>query len=187
MQKYVRRAKIPTQQSLENAALYYLGRFASSEKSLRRVLENKLRRALLHSPEFAADHAAQKTLRTAIDAIIAKHHKLGILNDATYAAMKTANLRRAGKSARVIRQKLAQKGIGENVARQALAGNEDEPDAEATELKAAREFARRRKLGPFRKKDADILMRKKELAAMARAGFGIDVARKALADFSENE
>ena len=187
MQKHVRRVKIPTQQSLEASALYYLGRFASSEKSLRRILENKLRRAAMHSPEFAADHVAQKSLRIAIDAIIIKHRRLGALNDAAYAAMKTTNLRRAGKSARAIRQKLAQKGITETTALQALTHNENELDSEAAELKAAQEFARRRKLGSFRKKNADTLIHKKELAAMARAGFSFNVARQALADFSEDE
>src|ERR1700722_3860684 len=108
---YARAKKIPTAQSLEGTALFYLSRYAASEFSLRRVLENRLRRAAQRNPEFANDDALRDTLRAAIDAIVEKHKKSGTLNDVAYAGIKTASLRRAGRSARAIKLKLGQKGI----------------------------------------------------------------------------
>ena len=91
--------KIPTVQGLEGTALFYLGRYAASEASLRRVLMNRLQKAARALPQFAADEALNESLRTAIEIIIAKHKKSGALNDAAFAEMKTRSLRRAGRSA----------------------------------------------------------------------------------------
>jgi regulatory protein len=172
--------KIPTAQSLDNIALYYLSRYAASEFSLRRVLENRLRRASRHHPEFACDDAAQDRLKAAIDTIIHKHKKTGALNDAAFAELKTAGFRRAGRSARAIQQRLARSGIASVLVKQALAKNADDEDTEAAELKAAMIFARRRKLGNFRAAETSFERKQKDLATMARAGFALDVARKVL-------
>ena len=189
MRSQPRRSKIPTVQNLENVALFYLSRFASSESSLRRVLENRMRRAAMRNPAFAADDALQNKLRAAIDGIVEKHKKTGALNDNAYAEMKITSLRRAGRSARAIRQKLGQKGIAKSLIENNLE-RETESDGDS-ELLAARELARRRRLGPFRKGEGDALLWRKELAVMARAGFSLDVARRILgksaddADFDE--
>jgi hypothetical protein len=60
-------AIIPTAESLSKEATSYLCRFAASEHYLRRVLQNRLRRAVLGNPSFAEDQAAQKNLHAAID------------------------------------------------------------------------------------------------------------------------
>jgi len=172
--------KIPTVQGLEGMALFYLGRFAASEASLRRVLENRLRQAARALPQFAEDEALNETLRAAIETIIAKHKKSGALNDAAYAEMKTRSLRRAGRSARAIQMRLAHKGVAKDTIAEALADNEDET-SEAAEMKAAEALARRRRLGPFRQKPTDDPNQKrKDLATLARAGFSLDVARNVL-------
>jgi SOS response regulatory protein OraA/RecX len=54
--------KKPTPERLANAALYYLSRYAASEASLRRVLENRVRRAAMRDEAFAADREAQAAL-----------------------------------------------------------------------------------------------------------------------------
>jgi regulatory protein len=172
--------KIPTARNLENVALYYLSRYAASEFSLRRVLENRIRRAARRNPQFAGDETAQRQLRDAIKAIIEKHKKTGALNDAAYAEMKTASFRRAGRSARAIKQRLGKSGIALRVIEGTLEKSNEEQGREETEIKAALILARRRKLGPFRTKPADPEQRRKDLAILARAGFSFDIARKVL-------
>lgn len=180
--------KIPTPQSLSNAALHYLGRYAASESSLRQVLRNRLRRAVLQHPDFAEDRERMAALGQAIEQLIEKYKKLGVLNDAALAEAKVKSLRREGRSRRAIFQKLGMKGISGELVKSALEKNAEELSPEEAEEKAARTFARRRKMGPFRKILADRDVRRKDLAAMARAGFSLDVARRVLdAERTEDE
>lgn len=173
--------KKPTAERLTNAALYYLSRYAASEASLRRVLQNKIRRASMRDPAFAADKEAHNVLFAAIEKIVEGHKKSGVLNDAAYAEMKVGSLRRSGKSARRITQSLAQKGVAPAHIEAALAPEEGE-EAETLELKAATALAKKKSLGPFRKGGAtdDMKIKTKEVAAMARAGFSFDVIKKIL-------
>ena len=172
-QKRQTQRRVPTVEYLGNVALHYLARFAASEAGLRRVLENRLRRAAMTHEDFAADKAAQQTLRDAIETIIIRHKKSGVLDDAAFAAMKTRSLRRAGGSARRIAEKLQHKGIAKPLIAAALQPEAGEEDAER---QAALAYAKRRRLGPFRKQPADEAQRRKDFAAMARAGFAYDLA-----------
>jgi regulatory protein len=178
MQKKLR--KIPTPQSLAAIALHYLGRYAASEASLRRVLTNRVRRAAMQHPEFAADAAQQNILRESIESIIASHKKTGVVNDATFAATKINSLRRQGRSRRAIQQKLAVKGVKSETIKDALILHDDGSEPEETDMKAALALARRRKFGTFRKKPADDDRRRKDMAAMARAGFSMSIILKIL-------
>ncbi|CAA7618837.1 Regulatory protein RecX [Magnetospirillum sp. UT-4] len=161
---------------LENAALHYLERFAASSASVRRVLMRKVDRALEHWGGERSEAAAQ------VDATMAKLARLGYLDDSAYAATKARALNRQGRPVRVIRAALATKGVDGDTTAAALDGLTQElaePD-----LAAAIRFARKRRLGPFRKADAAADPRK-ELAAMARAGFDLDTARRVLAAADE--
>lgn len=173
--------KKPTPERLANAALYYLSRYAASEGSLRRVLENRVRRAALADAAFAGDAQAQAALAAAIDKIVEGHKQSGVLNDAAYAEMKVGSLRRSGKSSRRIVQHLAHKGVKAELIAAALMPEDSEDDAEQ-EVEAARTFAKKRGFGPFRKGGAtqDVKLRAKEIAALARAGFSFDVAKEVL-------
>jgi len=172
--------KIPTPQSLSNAALHYLGRYAASEASLRQVLRNRLRRAAQQHPDFAEDREKMVALKDTIEQLIEKYKKLGILNDAALAEAKVKSLRREGRSRRAIFQKLGLKGISGELVKSALEINAEDMPPEEAEENAAIIFARRRKLGPFRKTPASMDVRRKDLAVMARAGFSLDVARRVL-------
>ena len=180
--KTPRPIKIPTATRLANIALYYLSRFAASEASLRRVLDNRIRRAAMRDPVFAADHAKHAQLRLDIETIIEKHRKTGALNDKLYAESKATSLRRAGKSRRVIQQKLKIKGIDNQIVDQALASKDEDAgmDSETAELKAAHILAKRKKLGPYRLGASDADRTRKEMAALARAGFSLAIVRKVL-------
>ena len=188
MQPRRKRIKVPTAEYLANVALYYLSRFAASEASLRRVLENRLRRAAMVHEAFTADKTAQETLHRAIDAIVAQHKKTGVLDDVAYAAMKVRGLRRSGRSARRITQQLQQKGVAAGIISAALKPG-DEENGEDAERKAALAFARRRGLGPFRKSQKDLPenIGRKDFAAMARAGFSYDIMRDVLGSEPETD
>jgi regulatory protein len=197
----------PTAESLARVALAYLSRFAASENSLRRVLHNRIRRASMRSETFAADTETQHKLFEAIEGIVARHVKSGVVNDEAYAAMKLGSLRRGGRSRRFIEQKLSHNGIKRETINKTFQAGEDDyasddnqDDGETAELRAAIAFAKRRRLGSFRKPinrqgqgDTDIEdtdsqetldnirnQNRKDLATLARAGFSIDIARKAL-------
>jgi regulatory protein len=164
-------AKI-TSSYLENAALHYLERFASSSANLRRVLMRKVDRSLAHWGGEREACAAQ------VESVIAKLAGLGYLDDAAYAAMKARSLNRQGKGLRVIRATLAAKGVGGDCADSAVA--ELEEDLGDPDLEAAIRLARKRRLGPFRPPEQRAEMRQKDLAALARAGFDFDTARRVI-------
>jgi regulatory protein len=174
--------KIPNPVRLANVALHYLGRYAASESSLRRVLENRLRKAALFDEAFGSDHKLQASLRIAIETIIEKHKKSGVLNDAAFAEMKVSSLRRSGRSSRLIQQKLGMKGIAKDTIARALEHNDSEEGEGNSDMKAAAIWAKRRRLGPYRVGATDPARHKKDVASMARAGFSFDVVRKILDD-----
>ena len=178
MEKTRHHIPIPTADSLARSSFTYLERFAASEGSLRRLLQNKIRRAAMVHPEFSHDTAKQAELRTAIETIIEKHRKSGVLNDDAYATMKVGSLRRAGRSGRYIQQKLALKGVNSQLVSKALQSSDGEQeDSSGAEMKAAYVFAKKRKFGPYRLKTTDEGGMRKELAAFARAGFSLNTAR----------
>jgi regulatory protein len=172
--------KIPTPQNLANVALHYLERYAASEASLRRVLDNRLRRAMMDHPDFAADDERKASLRSAIETIIEKHKRTGTLDDAAFAALKVSSLRRQGRSQRAIQQKLGLKGIKSDLVAKAITQEADGLEPQEAELKAAMTFIKRRKIGPFRKGVADDDKKRKEFATLARAGFSSDIVRRVL-------
>ncbi len=154
---------------LENAALHYLERFASSRANLRRILLRKVDRSLnAHGGD--RDEAAAMA-----DAVIAKLAGLGYLDDGAYAETKARSLHRRGGSLRTIRASLAARGVeAETVARALETLAEAAPDPDLT---AAAALARRRKLGPFRPADKRAEFRARDLAALGRAGFSWEIAR----------
>jgi regulatory protein len=159
--------------ALERAALRYLERFAASSEHLRRVLLRRVSRAaLLGSPEAAGGAAL-------VDGIVERYLKAGLLDDRTYAVAQAGSLQRRGTSRHRIRQRLAAKGVARDLVEDALAGLDDEPGT--GELAAACALARKRRLGPYRPPGQRSAYRQKDLAALARAGFTLDLARRVLA------
>lgn len=165
---------------LENAALYYLQRYASSSENLRKVLTRKVQKSCtFHKVE--ADE-----FYPVIDKLILRYISSGLLNDTAYAEGRVASLRRQGLSKQGIAAKLQVKGLKRAEIEKALA-EVDAEKGENAELQAALTLARKKKIGRFRTKpDADIKLRQKELAAMGRAGFSYETARQAL-DYREED
>jgi regulatory protein len=156
---------------IENWALSYLGRFASSAENLRRVLRRRARRRAGAEAARAAD--------APIDALIARYLAAGLLDDAAYAAARARARLSRGESLRRIAAGLAAKGVGTEERADAL--NALREDGADPDLAAACAFARRRRLGPFRRDPAIPADRDRALAAFARAGFARREAEAVLA------
>jgi regulatory protein len=164
--------KKATARHLENVALWYLQRFAASADSLRRVLMRRVEKS-------ARAHDTDRDEGAAfVEDIIARFRRSGLLDDRVYAEGRTLSLHRRGISIRGIRARLAAKGVGADDIDAALAGLRDKTDD--PDLVAAIAYARRRRIGPYRTRgDRDELM-ERDLAALARQGFGYGIARRVI-------
>jgi regulatory protein len=160
---------------LERAALHYLERYSASTEMLRRTLARRVdKRARLRGEDPAA-------FAEMIAATVARAVSAGLVDDARFADTRLATLRRRGTSARGVSAKLAAKGVPRDVVEAALeAEREAMPDGEAAAIEdqAARAYAKRRRLGPYRRPDLRAAHRDRDLAALARAGFAYDRARR---------
>jgi regulatory protein len=163
--------KPATPARLEKAALWYLERWSATADSLRRVLLRRVRRsAEIHGTD--PDEGA-----AAVEAIVAKCRQAGLVDDAAFARARSRTLARRGASPRLIRARLAAKGVDDATADAALADLAEETDGDPG-LAAAVALARRRRLGPFARDPASRADRRdRDLAALARAGFDLDTAR----------
>ncbi len=162
----------PTPERLHARALRYLERFATTGAHLRRVL---LRRALRDAEALALDPLP---VRRDVDAVVARVTGAGLVDDRQFAASRARRLTEGGRSPARVRAALAAKGLGPEAIEAALAGLAEE--RADPELAAAAAFARKRRLGPWRRADESVdqgELRARELAAMARAGFAYRVAR----------
>ena len=171
-----------TPKYLENAALYYLSRYSTSTENLRRVMMRKVMRSAKHHGTDVEDGAAL------IEAMFGRFLGSGLLDDWAYARTRADSLHRRGNSARVIRGKLRQNGVGDDDIRAALeALGDDLEDGQDPELAAAVTLAKRRRLGPYFNGQVADDTREKHLAALARAGFSYDMARRIIDAASEDD
>lgn len=162
-----------TPDALERAALAYLERFAASAASLRRVLMRRVERS-------AAAHGTDRDEAAGwVEALIGRYRSAGLLDDAAFARARAETLHRRGASVRAIRERLAGKGVGAEETEAALAALSDTVDG-SPDLAAAAAFARRRRLGPYRPAAARAEHRQRDLAALGRAGFAYEIARRVI-------
>ena len=166
---------------LERAALHYLGRFASTQENLRKVLERKVRRRNEDSAPPTEEQSCW------IDDVVAKCVRYGYVNDEAYAAARAESLLRKGKPTRQIVQDLRFKGVSADVATETVGAlGDDEADITA-DRQAAAAYVRRRRFGPYRREDRDTEgKREKEIAAMMRVGFSYGLSVQTL-DATLNE
>lgn len=161
--------KKATPEYLERAALFYLERYASSVGNLRRVLMTKVRRSADHhgtDPEAGAE---------AVEELLARFQRGGLLDDRAYAEGRAVTLHRAGHSLPAIRLRLRQKGVDRETIGAALERLHDEADA--PDLAAALRHARKRRLGPYRPAGR-AENRQRDMAALARKGFPPDLCQR---------
>ena len=154
--------------------MLYLGRYASSEANLARVLRDRVRR---HVERHGGD-AAQA--RSWIPPLVERLARAGLVDDRSSGEGLIRRLRRRGASERQIRAKLAEKGIRRELAEELLAPDEDS-DPAAIELAGACRTVRRRGFGPYhRDPERRRERRERELASLARAGYALGAAARAL-------
>lgn len=162
---------------LENYARFYLERYASSAENLRRVLYRRVWKSCAH---HGTDQAEAEGW---VDALVVRFAAAGLVDDTLYAQGRARSLARRGVPPGVIRRRLQAKGVDPAAIDGALTMLVEEmPDPE---LAAAVAYARRRRFGPWRKQrigatETRADRREKDLAAMARAGFSLDVARRVI-------
>ena len=165
--RHMRKTKRPpakplSQAQLEELALSYAARYATSAAKLERYLARKLRER--GWDEEASD--APPDVAAIVGDFVAK----GYVDDAAYARMRAGDLLRRGYGANRVNQALGQAGIGESVREEVAPG-------EATRRRAALHLARKRGFGPFALQPPDREKREKAIAAMLRAGHTFDHAR----------
>ncbi len=167
-----RKPKPATAARLEKAALAHIDRYATSAANLRNVLLRRVERSVrLHDTDRGEATGWVET-------IVAKLLDRRLLDDAAYARGRANSLHRSGASRRKIAGMLQQKGVGRDDVETALAALAAE--YEDSEMVAACNYARRRRLGPYRLPEAREERRERDLAALARAGFGYDTARRVI-------
>lgn len=148
------------QAQLEQLALAYVGRFATSRARLVQFLERKLRER-----GWGGDGAPEA------EVIAERMRHAGYVDDQAYALARARGLLRRGYGARRVADGLRVAGIGDEHAAAALQLADEEA------LSAALAFARRRRIGPFATAPPDPRTRERLLVAMIRAGHRFALAR----------
>ena len=111
-----------------------------------------------------------------IETLITKFQTLGYLNDRAYAENRARSLLARGSSSLAVAMKLREKGLdADNIEAALETAREDALDLD---LVAAAALARRRRLGPYRRDDEREERRDRDLAALARAGFSYEIAKR---------
>lgn len=166
----------PDAARLRDAATAHLARFAATEVGLRRVLARRVDRWARAAEAEGQDDIAPRAARAKAEAAeVAKRMAAqGAVDDAAFAESRARRLLRTGRSRRAALAHLREKGVDAATAAAAL------PDGEEAELAAALALCRRRRIGPFGPAETPPEARVKALAALARAGFGREVAGRAL-------
>lgn len=150
--------------ALDEIALRYVGRFATTRAKLAAYLARKIRERGWGGegePDFAA--------------LADRLAGLGYVDDAAYAESRSRSLSGRGYGARRVRQSLRAAGVSEEDSARAQA------IAEAERVEAALRFARRRRLGPFADLPADERRRERAIAAMVRAGHSFALSKAIVA------
>jgi regulatory protein len=171
-----RPARPITAKYLQNAATFYLERYPTTAEGLRRVLNRRVRRAEMQ------EAPVMDNVQQAIDAIVARFVDAGVIDDKAFAQTKAHALHRRGTSTKLTRRRLQMAGVDADTLDTAMAALDQELDTDPRqrEWRAAVTLARRRRLGPYRPDKERKDKRARDLAAMARAGFDYDVARKVI-------
>lgn len=161
-----RRPRPPlSRSSLEELALRYVGRFATTRAKLKTYLRGKIR-------ERGWDESAPADL----DAIGERFAAQGYVDDAAFALARSRSLSARGFGKRRLMQTLRVAGVGEGDDQAARAHADEEA------VNAALRFAERRRLGPFSSAPMDDPKTgERALAAMIRAGHAFSLARAVLA------
>ncbi|WP_374530798.1 regulatory protein RecX [Novosphingobium sp.] len=149
-----------TAQRLEELALAYVARFATSAAKLEGYLRRKLR-----------ERGWEGEGEAPVAALVSRFVANGYVDDEAFARARTGSLLRRGYGARRIAQALSAAGIDETMRAATRAG-------QGEQRRAALALAQKRRFGPFGAELPDRPQRERQLAAMLRAGHPLDSARE---------
>jgi regulatory protein len=146
---------------LEQAALHYAARFATTRRKLADYLRRKVR-----------ERGWEDDGEPPIDALIGRLVDLGYVDDRAFAAGRSAALLRRGFGERRIDAALRGAGIAD----------EDRPAREEFDeqagWEAALRLAEKRHIGPFAREKGDRAAQEKAMAILLRAGHPVGRARR---------
>lgn len=145
---------------LEELALAYVARFATSSAKLDGYLRRKLR-------ERGWAGEGEPPVARLVERFVA----LGYIDDLAFARARSGSLLRRGYGQRRIGQALEAAGIAPELREEVRADPGEE-------RRAALALARKRGFGPFGRNRPDRAAREKQIAAMLRAGHRLDSARE---------
>ena len=145
---------------MQELALRYVGKYATTRAKLRTYLGRKLR-----------ERGWGEEREPDLEALANRFAELGYIDDAGYALGQSRSLNARGYGKQRLTQKLRVAGVDEDDSVDANA----HADSEAVE--AALRFARRRRIGPFADSPAERQQRDKWVGSMVRAGHNFALAR----------
>ena len=144
---------------LNELALFYVGRYATTRAKLKSYLARKVRERGFEGPGPEIERLVQRFAET------------GLVDDASFALSKARSLSERGYGRRRVQAALHAAGIEEEDAGPARELTEEQA------VDAAVKFARRKRIGPFASEPPDPKARERALGAMVRAGHSFDLAR----------
>lgn len=145
---------------LEELALAYVARFATSAAKLEAYLRRKLRER-----GWAGED------EPGLAALVDRFVRNGYVDDRAFALARGGSLLRRGYGRRRIDQALGAAGIAEDL-------RDEARGSVAAQRSAALALARKRGFGPFSAVELDRPRREKQVAALLRAGHPLDSARR---------
>lgn len=155
-----RRPPALDQGGLEELALRYAGRYATTRAKLLAYLVRKVR-------ERGWGGSAEPDL----EGLASRFSELGYVDDRAYALAKARALTSRGYGTRFLDERLRLAGVSKDEREQARDLAEEEA------VHSALRFASRRSIGPFAAAAADPRQKEKQIAAMVRAGHSFALAR----------
>lgn len=162
--RHGRRPPLPLDQPrLDELALAYVGRFATTRAKLASYLARKLR-----------ERGWEGERSPDVEAIVERLSSLGYVDDRSYANIKARSLTARGYGARRVGDALRSAGIGEEDSAEAR------EQAESEAVESALRYARKRRIGPFASDSPDRAQVERSLAAMVRAGHDFGLSRAIL-------
>lgn len=168
--KKPRKSGTMTEGRVFESAVRHLQRYAASSEHLRRIMQRKMKRAEAYC-------TVPPEVGEWIESAIRRCIEYGYVDDRVYTESRIRILRRQGRSTSYILRALDEKGVPKALIQELL------PRDVNSEIVAARRYVERRRLG----KDDSFEGRQKDLARLARAGFSLQVARKAFDTPTEDE
>jgi regulatory protein len=148
------------QAALQELALRYVGKYATTRAKLRTYLGRKLR-----------ERGWEGDREPDLEVLGNRFAELGYIDDASYAIGQSRSLSARGYGKRRLTDKLRSSGVEEADSGEAIRL------ADKQAVSAALRFAERRRLGPYAASAVERPQREKWIAAMVRAGHAFAIAR----------